>query len=891
MIWHSATVDEVARELGTDKNNGLQPDEAGDRLDSYGYNLEENIDESSFWHYFFTQMRDPVTMLLLLAACGTMGVSIYRKSNFWIEAIIIVAIVVFNFVIGFLYKHIADRWLNKLKKIAAPMIKVKRGGEVVKIKTSELVPGDVLIIEKGDIVPADARIIFQRKLVCNDSAVTGNNMPAQKRADLVLPQNTPLLNRVNTVYAGSIVTSGSARAIVTETGTRNEIFRVKGKRKANGHGGVSFEKRLKNVEKVLSIVAVIAFAAYAAVGIFVERLPETEVVTTAAALAVSIVPESLSVITSIVLAVSFGRMYKRNAYLKNFEIIDSLKDTTVICTNKTSALTSLNMTVRKAWAQSRLAAIDEENLGDITVLLKLGALCCDARCVKMKDTGEKKYFGDPMEVALITAAENVGYNKNTLENTLPRLGEIPFDPKRKFMATVNIIGGRDYIIAKGAPEVIFERCAHGSLKRARSVAKEMAAGGLSVIAVAYRETGNLSELNDPQKLSLAGVIGIEDPAHNDVLEAVDTCRKMGIKPVMITGDNHMTAESVGGELGILRDGDEVVTGAQMAGMPDDELMEKLERISVYARVSPDDKLRIVRLWKKKKATVAVTGLRLSDVKAMEEADIACALGKYGREAVKGASDVILSDDSFATIVEAVRYSRSIFDNMKKTLRFLLGCNLGELIAVFSALVAGMGVPITAVQLLWINLVTDSFPAIALAAEKPEPVRRECRINRAKNRKETLFNGTIGFYAVLEGIMFGALTVGAYMMGRFVLSDGSVVIGRTMAFVVLAFSQIIHSFNVRSKLSLFKTGLFSNPPLIGAAVLSVLLTLAVMFTPLREIFGISMLSGGQWKWVAVFSVVPAVVLEIAKAIRYSVRNRQEERACRRLEAEKDGEKEA
>lgn len=833
----------------------------------------EQIKRKSLFKHFSQQFKDVMIILLILVALFALAISIYRKNSLWLESLLILGIILVNTVISFAYEKRAEKSLTALKKVAAPSARVWRDGEELMVKTSELVPGDIIEIEAGDTVPADARLIFSRELRCRDYAVTGEPIPMEKNPYVQLKDSTPLLQRDNMVYAATDVVAGHGKAVVVETGLHCEVAKLLHLDLSGQEVLIGAQISLRKMEKVLGILAVISCIAYFAAGVFIMRQDMVTVAMTALSLAVAIVPESLPAIVGVVLAVSLQRMAKQNAVVRRMNSLETLRNVSVICTHKTGALTSRQMRMIKAWAQPKISLLDDEPLGDVAALIRLAGLCCDAEVKKRR--GKNVYVGDPVQAAILTAAEKMGYSKFTLDNTLPRIGVIPFDSVRRLMSTINIIDGKTVAVVKGAPDVLLPKCSHGSLRKARNVVAEMTQSGLSVIAIAYRELEKVSAHPTPveieQDLTLAGLVGLEDPVHQSALLAVKKCRAMGIKPVMLTGEDLNTAVAFAKQLRILDREEEGITGQQLRQMTDDDLVQNISQYSVFARIGAEDKVRIVKAWKRKKEIVAITGKRLSDVPALEAADIACALGDTGKDAVKNNADLILTDDSFATVVDSIQFSQGIFENIRKAIRFLLGCNLGELLSVFTALVAGWGIPFLPVQLLWINLVTDSFPAIALATEKPEPtLTRSTR----RRRHESIFAGSLGIYAVLEGAMFGALTVAAYVLGRFYLPGASPDVGQSMAFAVLAFSQIVHAHNVRSKVSVFRVGLFSNPLLWGASLLSAGLVLAVMLTPLRTTFRLDPLTQTHWIWVAAFSLIPGMIMEIAKIIRYAAKRRRE-----------------
>ena len=627
-------------------------------------------------------------------------------------------------------------------------------------------------------------------------------------------------------------------------------------------GQTPLQQKLAQLGKYLGILALAACAIIFVVGL-VNGIPALEIFMTAVSLAVSAIPEGLPAIVTIVLSIGVQRMVKKNAIIRRLPAVETLGGASVICSDKTGTLTQNRMTLVSAYVDG---AQMQENIGDsnseaVRQLLRYGTLCCDGSVAF--HGAEVQHIGDPTETAIVLAAHKNGMPKEALNRDYPRLAELPFDSDRKLMSTVNRIDGKNIVIVKGAFDVMAKRCIAGDIEAARSMNEEMSSAALRVLAIGYKEIEHVPDTPTSEELesglTFMGLVGMIDPPRPEAREAVKTCRAAGIKPVMITGDHVVTASAIAKSLGIMQPGDLAITGAELDAMTDAELDLQVENISVYARVSPENKIRIVKAWQRKGHVVAMTGDGVNDAPALKAADIGCAMGITGTDVAKGAADMTLTDDNFATIVDAVREGRGIYSNIKKVVGFLLGTNIGEVITVFVAMLLWHKSPLMSMQLLWINLVTDSLPAIALGMEA---VESDVMDRKPKPKDESLFAHGYGVRIVLQGVMFGILSLVAFWLGERL--TGLEAGGQTMAFTVLALSQIVQAYNMRSEHSLFRIGPFSNHNLNRAALVSLLLMALVLFTPVRTAFGLIVLPVEGYAMALGLILIPLVVMECSKA---------------------------
>ena len=869
--WYDKTAAQTLAGLESGRS-GLSPQEAQARLDKYGPNQLAGAPKKPLWARFLDQMRDPMILVLLAAAALSLASS---GGEDWVEAVIILVIVGVNACISISQEDSAEKALEALQKMSAPLAKVVRGGEQVRLETAFLVPGDVIVLEAGDLVPADARILESANLKADESAMTGESVPVDKQADAVLPEGTVLGDRSNMVISSTVITNGRALCVVTATGMDTEVGRIAGMLMGEEDTSTPLQRKLAEISKTLSFVCLAVCAVMFGVGMLYHR-PLLEMLMAAVSLAVAAIPEGLPAIVTIVLALGVQRMVKHNAIVKKLPAVETLGCAGVICSDKTGTLTQNRMTVKQVWTPG-----DRHRREALTI----GALCNDT---VLSPSG--KTTGDPTETAFVDAALADGLDKNILEQEMPRVFELPFDSDRKLMSTVHPLPGqpgRYRVMVKGAPDVLLSRCTHilagaavpltAALGRDVEAANaSMAEQALRVLACGYQDIESLPEPSGSAQLetglTFVGLVGMIDPPRLEVKDAVGQCYAAGIRPVMITGDHKLTAVAIARELDIFRSGDLAITGEDLDFMPQELLEQDVDKFAVYARVSPEHKMRIVKAWQKKGMVVAMTGDGVNDAPALKVADIGCAMGITGTDVAKGAADMILTDDNFATIVKAVEQGRGIYSNIKKAIHYLLSCNIGEIVTLFLATLFNFHQPpLVAVQLLWLNLVTDSLPALALGMEPVEPSVME---EKPRSASEPLFTRRFSIRLAWQGLMVGLLTLAAYWLGEYVLSDPTLAdaTANTMAFATLTFCQLFHAFDVRSETqSIAHIGLTSNPAMNKAFLVGMALQLSVLLIPpLMSVFRVCALTLTEWLVVLGLSLIPLAVCEIEKAVRRNKR---------------------
>lgn len=857
MSWHNKSVREVLKTVGTSSQFGLEEGEAKKRLADCGENKLAEQKKTPLLIRFFMQFNDFMVIILIIAAVISFFVEMYEGNGEFVDPIIIMAIVILNAIIGLVQENKAERALEALKNMSAPHTTVVREGVTKEVETSKLVVGDIIKLKQGDYIPADCRLIESINLKIMEANLTGESQSVDKNADTVLKRNDLLGDRVNMVFMGTNVSMGRGLAVVVETGMQTEIGRIATLIMDEKTEDTPLQKKLAQTGKVLGIGALLICFVIFGLGIL-RQVAIFDMFMTSVSLAVAAIPEGLPAIVTIMLAMGVQSMAEKKAVVKKLPAVETLGSATVICSDKTGTLTQNKMTVK-------------ELIGDESEVLRLGGLCTD---VVVEDG---KAMGEPTELAIVMAGLKRGIEKNESEKDLPRVAEIPFESERKLMSTIHKNGNEYIVIVKGAPEILLERCKfykQNGIKHAMSVAKrieiknaveDMAENALRVLGVCCREMTEMPKKIDNQsienELTFLGLVGIIDPPREEVPKAVLVCKKAGIKPVMITGDNLITAKAIAKEIGILEKNDKCISGEELNRITQEELNKNIYNYSVFARVSPEHKVMIVNAFKSRGEVVAMTGDGVNDAPALKAADIGCAMGISGTDVAKEAADMVLTDDNFATIVEAVREGRGIYNNIKKSVHFLLSSNIGEILTIFVAMVIGFVSPLVAIQLLWVNLVTDSMPAIALGLD---PQEDNVMLKRAKNSGNALFTKEMWARIVLEGAMIGSLALVAFAIGQVLMGGENV--GRTMAFATLSISQLVHAFNMRSEGSIFNINMFGNLYLVGALVLGVILQVSVIQIEfLSNIFKVVTLGASQWLIVLVLCVMPIVIVEIEKIV--------------------------
>ena len=866
MDWWNMQISQAERQLQTDRENGLRASEVSVRQALHGKNRLEQKERKSILRKFLAQMGDFMILLLLGAAVVSFVVSYWNGEKDFMDSAIIIAIVLLNAFLGIIQESKAEKALDALRELSVPKARVLREGIEQKISAEDIVVGDILLLSAGDYVPADGRIFESRGLKAEESAITGESLAVEKETD-ALPADLQLGDRKNMVLSGSFVMAGKGKAMVTAIGMDTEMGHIAALLSDQEDGETPLQKKLGETGKMLGIGALLICGVIFALGLFRKEAP-FQMFMTSVSLAVAAIPEGLPAIVTIVLAIGMQRMAKKNTVIRRLPAVETLGGAEVICSDKTGTLTQNRMKVTKVVSLGKDLGRDEEKR---RFILTLFALCNDA---KREGT---RIVAEPTEKALAEAAEEGGVSLKGLWKEMPRIGEIPFSSERKLMTTVHRCGDRWISVTKGAPDILLEKCSrcldekgkvsldHRRKSEVRMKNGEMAAGALRVVAVAFREWTEEPFFFTPevleQDLTFAGMAGMIDPPRPEAKEAVETCKRAGIRPVMITGDHALTAQAIADQLGIYRKGDRIITGQELEKMEETELSQAVENCTVFARVSPEHKVRIVKAFQKNGKIVAMTGDGVNDAPALKAADIGCAMGRQGTEVAKGAADMVLLDDNFATIVEAVREGRGIYDNIQKAVHFLLSSNIGEIITIFVAMLLGWATPLLPIQLLWVNLVTDSLPAIALGLDPAEQDIME----RNPRKDASLFAGGMGSRIAVEGMMIGMLALLAFGIGHIYFDGGKEYItGRTMAFAVLSLSQLVHAFNMRTEHSLTQIFLGSNLYLVGAFFVGCVLQAGViMIEPLSAVFGVCSLTWKEWMIVGGLSLVPLPVVELEK----------------------------
>jgi len=879
--YYNREINEIIAGLNTSASLGLSSEDAKKRLEEYGYNQLVSKKKRTFLQMFLAQFKSFMIIVLFIAAIisGVVGV---HEGEGLLDTFVILGILIVNALIGAIQERKAESSLEALKNLAAPITKVLRNGSVNEINTRELVPGDIVILETGDIIPADLRLIEAVNLKIQESSLTGESVPVDKKTILLEGEDISLGDRINMAFSTGMVTYGRGRGVVTGTGMQTEVGKIADMLQKAEETETPMSRRLGQLGKLLGTAALVICALIFFVGVLYGN-SILDMFMTAVSLAVAAIPEGLPAVSTIVLAIGVQRMVKRNAIIRTLPSVETLGSATVICSDKTGTLTQNKMTVTAAYVNHKkdiinrtapASVLNEEEMK----LLSISVLCADAR-IKSGSDGKISFTGDPTETALLDFGILYNVFKDKLEKDYPRVAEIPFDSERKRMTTVNRISEKSTRVnVKGGLDEVLSVCdriiIEGKIRpitaedinSIRNSNEEMANSALRVLAMAYKELPEeplkveIGELEND--LIFTGLLGMIDPARPEVLDAVARCNSAGIRPVMITGDHKSTALAIAKEIGIYREGDIAITGADLEKLSDEELNQNVTKYSIYARVAPEHKVRIVKAWQNHKEVVAMTGDGVNDAPALKQADIGAAMGIVGTDVAKGAADMVLTDDNFATIVSAVEEGRRIYDNILKAIQFLISSNIGEIFLLLVTSFVNLGTPLLPIHILWINLVTDSLPALALSVD---PAEDNIMMRKPRNSKLGFMTKGMIYRIFYQGIMIGSIPLIAFVIG---LKEHNLVMGQTMAFATLMFAQLVHVRNMHSNSKLsFKTNPLLNKPLIGAIAASAFLGLIVLIIPpIREAFRLTAMDTKHWLIVLSLSLIPIFVVDLFKLLK-------------------------
>ena len=898
--WFNLSSDDAIKKLESNETIGLSDEKVAERREKYGLNELQGAKKKSVFIKFLEQFKDFMIIVLILAAIIS-GVVGYIQGEGITDSIIIMIVVIVNAIIGVAQENKAEKSLEALKKMSSYSAKVIRDGKLLVVPSKDLVPGDIVVLETGDYVPADIRLIEAVNLKAQEASLTGESVPTDKYANTISDPEVAIGDRTNMLFSSSLITMGRGKGIVVETGMNTEVGKIAEILNDTEKSDTPLQQRLNKLGKTLGIASLAICVVIFVIGML-QGKQALDMFMTAVSLAVAVIPEGLAAVSTIVLAIGVQRMVKKHAIVKKLPAVETLGSASVICSDKTGTLTKNQMTVQKLFYNGKIQNIEEIDTNmpnaELERLVNISMLCNDTKI------GENnKLTGDPTETALVDMGFKLDFTPAIFDQ-MPRVYEIPFDSERKLMTTVHKISENKFVVyTKGGIDELLERCnkyqINGEIKddirnhqgEIDKANDELAEKALRVLAMAYKEIDH--EPTDKEKEELennliyVGMVGMIDPPREEVKLAVEKCKTAGIKTVMITGDHKITAVAIARELGILEDGQEAITGSELSKMSDDELTERVENIRVYARVAPEHKVRIVKAWQSKGQVVAMTGDGVNDAPALKTADIGCAMGMVGTDVAKEAADVILTDDNFATVVSAVEEGRRIYDNILKAIQFLLSSNVGEVVVLFLAilltpfLASKFGIPIGLIEpllpihILWINLVTDSLPALALAFD---PANKDVMNRKPIEKDRGIFTKGMTWRIAYQGIMIGLLSLTAFVIGISTkdvpVIEGlspeqvKVEIGQTMTFIVLAFSELIHVFNIRNnKESIFKTGIGGNKQLFGAIGISSLLMVVILAIPaLRTIFSIPILPVQNIVETILLVIAPVIIVEIFKLLK-------------------------
>ena len=899
--WFNKSIEQTEKELETSIENGLNKEQVEKAREKYGLNELKAKKKKSLIVKFLEQFKDFMIIILIIAAIISGAVGIAQGEGIT-DTIIILIVVIVNAIIGVAQENKAEKSLEALQKLSSHEAKVIRNGKLEVVQSKKLVPGDLVVLETGDYVPADIRLVEESNLKVQESSLTGESLPVEKNISTIEEEKVGIGDRENMLFSSSLVTYGRGKGIVVETGMNTEVGKIAGIINETIDSQTPLQEKLDKLGKILGIAAVVICLVIFIIGIAIGK-DALEMFMTAVSLAVAAIPEGLAAVSTIVLAIGVQRMVKKNAIVKKLPAVETLGSATVICSDKTGTLTQNKMTVQKVFYDDILQNVENakvnNNNEELEKLVYISMLCNDT-----KVASDNTLTGDPTETALVDMGFELDFRPAIYEE-YPRVEEIPFDSDRKLMTTVHKIENKYIVYTKGGIDELLSRCnsyiLDGKVENNLEEYKEtidrnnetMAQEALRVLAMAYKEIDHIptkEEMkNIENELIFVGMVGMIDPPREEAKKAVEKCKTAGIKTVMITGDHKITAIAIARKLGILENDEEAITGAELEEMSQEELEQNVRKYSVYARVSPEHKVRIVKAWQKNGEIVAMTGDGVNDAPALKTADIGCSMGMVGTDVAKEASDVILTDDNFATVVSAVEEGRRIYDNILKAIQYLLSSNVGEIIVLFIAILitpwlsskfgidVNLIVPLLPIHILWINLVTDSLPALALSVD---PAEEDIMERKPLKSGKGIFTKGMTWRVIYQGVMIGLLTLAAFIIGLatpeaelpqiegLTVQEIKVEVGQTMAFTVLALSELVHVFNVRNnKKSLFKTKALSNKYLLLAIAVSAALMLVILFVPfLREVFSIPVLPTANIIETIALVFAPLVIVEIFKLLK-------------------------